>query len=258
MKSSSLHHVNRFGRLFASIIIFAVVFTIAWQAAGAFSSQFKDESKKEVTFFGLNYQIFLPLIGTEVGNPENPPFITFFEAPTNEIELGNSVTISWGYQNDVTAVTLEPSGTMLADGSGAVVNPTETTTYKLTITNSYGTDTAEFTINVVEATDPPVINSFTVSEDRVPEGTSTTLSWDVEGVATTLSITPNIGDVTGLSSIEVSPTVDTTYTLTAVNSKGTVDEAVSIVYVLAPQITSFSADSNTIDEGNGTTLNWTT
>ncbi len=258
MKFTSLKNTIRFGRVFFSTISIFFILGAAWQFVGAFSGHFSNDSQKQTINSGSSINIYLPLIGTNVGNPENPPFITFFETNAVEIENGGSATLSWNYQNDVTAVTLEPSGTPLADGNGAVVNPTETTTYKLTIENDFGTDTAELTVAVVEAVDPPTINSFTVSEDRVPEGTPTTLSWDVDGTATTLSISPDVGDVTGLTSIEVYPTADTTYTLTAVNSKGSVDSDLSIVYILAPQITSFSANDNTIDEGDNTTLTWTT
>lgn len=61
------------------------------------------------------------------------------------------------------------------------------------------------------------IISFSASETDVLALTSITLSWEVTG-ATKLTISPEIGDVSSLTSIIVYPTKDTTYTLLAENS----------------------------------------
>src|SRR5262249_16349908 len=69
------------------------------------------------------------------------------------------------------------------------------------------------------ATPPvPVIASFTASPNSIQAGQSATLNWSVTG-ATTLSISPGVGTVTG-TSVTVSPSATTTYTLTATNSGG--------------------------------------
>ncbi len=65
----------------------------------------------------------------------------------------------------------------------------------------------------------PTIASFAASPMVIDEGVSTTLNWSVDG-ATSLSIDNDVGDVTGLTSKEVSPAATTTYTLTASNDKG--------------------------------------
>ena len=70
----------------------------------------------------------------------------------------------------------------------------------------------------------PNILSFASSLNRLLATESATLSWDVQD-ATTITITPDIGDVTslttnGIGSISVSPTDTVTYTLTATGTQG--------------------------------------
>jgi Fe-S-cluster-containing hydrogenase component 2 len=67
----------------------------------------------------------------------------------------------------------------------------------------------------------PIINSFSANPSTVASGGASTLSWNVSG-ATTLTIMPTIGTVTGPSgSGPVNPTTTTEYTLTAANAFGT-------------------------------------
>ncbi len=74
-----------------------------------------------------------------------------------------------------------------------------------------------FTVDV-NAVDPPIINSFTASPTNIVAGGSSTLSWDVAN-ADSIVISNGVGTFTTLSSfIAVSPTVNTTYSLTAYNA----------------------------------------
>jgi len=66
----------------------------------------------------------------------------------------------------------------------------------------------------------PVISSFIATPTTITAGLSATLSWQVSN-ATSLTIAPGVGTVTGLTSTTVSPSATTvTYTLTATNSNG--------------------------------------
>lgn len=65
---------------------------------------------------------------------------------------------------------------------------------------------------------PPTIRSFGASPAVVNPGGSSLLSWSVDG-ATSLSIAPDVEGVTG-SSVTVTPSGTTTYTLTATNAHG--------------------------------------
>lgn len=69
-------------------------------------------------------------------------------------------------------------------------------------------------------TAPQFINAFTVSDWLLRPGETTTLNWTLLEPAATVSINQGIGDVTalttgGVGSVSVSPSVNTTYTLTA-------------------------------------------
>jgi len=66
---------------------------------------------------------------------------------------------------------------------------------------------------------PPIINSFTTSPANVSTGQQTILSWDVSG-ATEINIQPGIGDVDSSGTLQLTPPVTITYTLTATNQAG--------------------------------------
>jgi chitodextrinase len=65
----------------------------------------------------------------------------------------------------------------------------------------------------------PTISSFVVTPSSIIAGQSTTLSWTTAN-ATSLSISPGVGTVTGSTSTIVNPIGNVTYTLTATNSFG--------------------------------------
>ena len=108
----------------------------------------------------------------------------------------------------------------------------------------------------VSIVSPPVISSFSASPASITAGASANLNWVVTGAAT-LSIDQGVGMVTGTASKVVTPTQTTTYTLTASNASGTpVTAQTSVVVVVAPVISSFSATPATITSGKSTTLSW--
>ena len=61
---------------------------------------------------------------------------------------------------------------------------------------------------------PPVVNSFDASPGSISSGESSTLNWNVSGV-TTVSIDQGIGNVALCGTRVVSPSVTTSYILTA-------------------------------------------
>jgi hypothetical protein len=72
----------------------------------------------------------------------------------------------------------------------------------------------------------PSISSFTAGGITISIGSSTTLSWNVNG-ASYVVISPQIGAVRG-SSVEVAPSHSTTYTLYATNQFGRTTAAVTV------------------------------
>jgi len=91
----------------------------------------------------------------------------------------------------------------------------------------------------------PAISTFSASPASINLGSTATLSWSVSGnPAPSLWIDQGLGAVTG-SSITVSPTATTTYTLTASNSVGSVS-ASAMVTVVVPDTTAPSVPTNLV------------
>ncbi len=118
--------------------------------------------------------------------------------------------------------------------SGTPTTPTAQATYVVTGTNLSGSATANVAITVVAAPAPgfPVIRRFSASPGTILDGSATTLSWDVAD-ATTLSIDPSIGTVTG-TEIQFSPTTTTTFTLTATNATGSTTATATVTVNYLP------------------------
>ena len=138
-----------------------------------------------------------------------------------------------------------------------VVTPPATTTYTLTATNAVGSlVTATATVTVVS---PPTIVSFTASPATISTSQSSLLKWNVVG-ATSISIDNGIGIVQANGSLSVTPTVTTTYTLTASNVVGpftataTAQTTVTFSTVFMPIVTSFAASPPSVGPGGTTTL----
>lgn len=100
---------------------------------------------------------------------------------------------------------------------------------------------------------PPVIVAFTATPETVLTPDSTTLTWEVLNAN---AVFINGTNVTLLPSLTVSPTVRTTYVLTATNSGGTVTSSVTVVVNPAPAISVFSASRSYVAAGESTTLSW--
>jgi hypothetical protein len=82
---------------------------------------------------------------------------------------------------------------------------------------------------------PPTIASFTANPSSIAVGASSTLTWQVTG-ATSLTISPDVGAVTG-TSITVSPATTTQYTLQATNGAGSVIAQATVTVVEPPPAT---------------------
>ena len=99
----------------------------------------------------------------------------------------------------------------------------------------------------------PTIGSFTASPTAVAPGQTSVLSWTVTG-ATSLSISPGLGAVTG-TSVTVRPLATTTYTLTATNEGGTSSKSLTVSLTSAPAGLTYSQNPATYTEGVAITPN---
>jgi Bacterial Ig-like domain (group 2) len=96
----------------------------------------------------------------------------------------------------------------------------------------------------------PVISSFSASPSAVQPGQSATLNWSVTG-ATSLSISPGVGSVTG-TSVVVTPAATTTYTLTASNAGGNATATTTVTVGGAPAVSVSVSPTSASLVANGT------
>ena len=96
--------------------------------------------------------------------------------------------------------------------------------------------------------------SFTASSGEISPGESVTLSW-VGNIDSTFAIEGMgpVDAVNGVGSIEVEPTANTTYTLTATLDGEEISQSVEVKVRI---IESFSASASAVPEGNMVTLSW--
>ena len=165
--------------------------------------------------------------------PDGAPTITSFAADKTEITAGESVTFSWEVTGAESFV-LEPVGNV--NGSSFTVTPDKTDTYVLEATNDAGTATSD-PVEVTVSPSPtlPQITSFTADPAEIAAGDSAQLSWTVTGDGpVTVSIDNGGGDFEGSGSTTVSPSGTTSYTLTATNDAGSVDDSLTVTVTAEP------------------------
>ena len=106
------------------------------------------------------------------------------------------------------------------------------------LTNILATNTEVYLNDT--STDPPPSITFSASPTTINPGSATRLTWQVTGTnPNTISTTINqgLGSVPNSSFIDLYPTVNTTYTLTAVGTGGTNTATVTVNMVQLPSIT---------------------
>ncbi|HJW09428.1 MAG TPA: hypothetical protein VJ483_07305, partial [Holophagaceae bacterium] len=152
---------------------------------------------------------------TATGGGSKPAIAAFGAAPST-VAPGGSATLTWSVTG-ADHLRLDPGAVDVSGKANRAVSPAATTTYTLTATNAAGSATATATVTV--AAPKPLIASFTAAPATIASGASSNLSWSVSG-ATSLSLDHGVGDVTGKTTVAVSPTTTTAYTLTATNGGG--------------------------------------
>ena len=160
--------------------------------------------------------------------PPPPPAISAFAATPPAITPGASSTLAWTVSG-ATSLTVD-QGVGSVAGTSVAVHPQATTTYTLTATNAGGSATATATVRVGSA---PVISGFGANPSWVTTGQSAALTWSVSG-ATALSI-DSIGSVSG-SSVQVNPTADASYVLTASNDFGSTQAQATLAVFRPPTV----------------------
>lgn len=197
------------------------------------------------------HSAFLPAIRSAIKSPR--PIVVQFTATPSHVNNGGSTTLRWHIRNAVDTLTLEPGIGDVTGRDQIVVSLSETTTYVLTARNQAGATSAQTVVTVGK----PVITRFAALPPLIYENGQATLSWSILGRVDHLTLEPGIGNVTGRTQVIVSPSQDTVYTLTAHNPAGSDTEQVEVTVAPPPEITSFKANHEAINEGDDTTLSWT-
>ena len=165
------------------------------------------------------------------------------------------MTINQGESANIVYNTLNADTVMIAPGVGTVapngqvtVSPMSSTTYTITATNAFGSDTCSVAIQVTPGSAPRIIR-FSAGPLSIQTGGTSTLVWQVEN-ATTVSIAPSVGTVGLVGTQDVKPAQTTAYTLTATNNFGTVTSMATVTVTappppVNPTITSFTANPPT-------------
>ncbi len=150
-----------------------------------------------------------------------PPQV-YFNADCTDIAPGRPVVLSWSC-TDADTVILEPFGWDVSDVGSYTVHPDVTTTYRIVATGPGGTTTASVTVSVHR---PPEV-SIRAEPQSIYAGQPTTLSW-TSSDAVEASLDNGIGPVALNGSLQVSPALSTTYTITATGPGGTSTAAVTV------------------------------
>lgn len=155
----------------------------------------------------------------------NKPTIQSFTATPPSTVPGGAVTLAWAVK-DATSLEIDNGIGVVTGKTQASATVDRTTTFTLTAKSAAGSVTASVKVDVPA----PVIGSFTATPPRLAAGGKTTLAWTVTG-AKKLELAPGLGDVTGKSSLDVTPPGSTVYTLTATNDAGAVTANVEVAIV---------------------------
>jgi uncharacterized repeat protein (TIGR01451 family) len=191
------------------------------------------------------------------------PTCDIFTATPNALVVGQSATLAWQTSNATRVAINNGIGDVVADGSMSIA-PIANTVYRLTV---FGTQNRSVNceVPVTVSEDPvPVCEFFTASPNNLAAGGgNVNLSWKVLR-ATNVSISPTIGSVSAEGNRSINVTGSTNFVLTASDADGDqVSCAAPVTVAQDPLLTckdnvSFTASDYNIDEGEDTTLNWST
>ena len=175
-----------------------------------------------------------------------PPNVSISAEPEN-INPGESSILSWTSTDANTATIDQGIGSVPVNGT-ITVSPTEITTYTITATGPYGTDTAGVTVTM-----PPTV-IISADPEIVLPGESSTLTWS-STYADSAEIDQGVGPVPVNGTINVSPAQTTAYNITVTGQGGTVTSTVTVVH--SPTV-DISSNPGIIVGGESSTLTWST
>ncbi len=187
------------------------------------------------------------------------PVVTVSLTATNDsIETGENATLVWTSTNAMTcSASMGWTGEKNLAGS-EMVTPATTTTYTLTCGNGLSTSTVSEIVTVTEPPAPIATVELSAEQETINLDDTVNLVWSSTDADTCLASGAWTGNKTPSGTDAVSPTTTSTYTLSCGNGTSTSTDSVTITVILPPPPTvTLSADPNTIEEGDGTNIEWT-
>jgi len=214
--------------------------------------QWDDSGQLGFTQGGVADYVFTPL----VLSPTEPTHVTYVWDGDGRMDLYLD-GIMVGQNSTVASSFNMPTGSGFLGNNAAGSEGMVGTIHRVTVYNEVlsGDDIVRHSNAFNEVLEPPAIEDFSASPDAFLSPGSSTLTWTVTR-AESLSI--NATDVTGQSQLVVSPTTTTVYTLTATNDDGSSTRDITVTVNPAPQITSFTSDRTSINNGESVTFTWET
>jgi hypothetical protein len=201
------------------------------------------------------------------------PLINILTVIPSSMNIGDSATLQWNV-TDATSVFIEPNIGYVPLSGSQVVSPSYTTDYVLTASNAGNmvTSSTTLTVNPYTSYNPsypvpyptaslgvlPIVNFFDINPPVVNPGSSSTMQWNVSD-ADNVFIDNGIGDVPLSSTMTITPSATTVYTLTASNIHGSVSSLATVIVnppAGVPAVLTFSATPGNIAAGNSSTLQW--
>ncbi len=159
----------------------------------------------------------------------------FIYAEPAAIKTGEQALLRWS-STDADSCTMQPGIGVVGREGSVPVSPSDTTDYTITATGPGGTsDPASVTVTVYQK---PTV---TIQADRtsINKGETVTLSWNTTGIVDTCVLQPDNDSVDPANgSIQKTPRMNTTYTITAAGPGGTESSAVSVMVTAHLLITS--------------------
>jgi hypothetical protein len=163
------------------------------------------------------------LIQTIVRNVKlGGPKVTL-KADKTEIEVGESVTLTWDSTN-ATELDLEPDFGSVPLQASRTVAPQKTTTYRLSARGKGGTGESSVRINVKHR--PPEV-TLQADKREIARGQTVALTWESAN-ATELTLEPGPGKVGASGSQSVSPQRTTRYCLVARGPGGEAERTLTV------------------------------
>ncbi len=161
-------------------------------------------------------------VGDPAAIPAPSPSIVRFFPSSFTVVTGEDVILEW---QTAFADTVQLEGEEVETSGEQTLAPAQTGTFTLVAASGDSEAQEALEIAVVDAPQPVAISSFAASAASVTAGETVTLSWEVD-YPYTLDINGREVEPSGV--LEVNPSADTTYTLTAQGHGGPVSASVAV------------------------------